>query len=106
MDGGSECQYFTADPKLVEVHTSWPADEQPELRKATLQGMQVLPDFVSEAEEAALLAELEPVLKRMRYEFDHWDNVSLLLINVFIPTITIFLLTAVVIVDLSAELKR
>ncbi|XP_073947910.1 alpha-ketoglutarate-dependent dioxygenase alkB homolog 7, mitochondrial isoform X2 [Choristoneura fumiferana] len=36
--------------------------------------MRVLPGFISEEEETALLAELEPVLKRMRYEFDHWDN--------------------------------
>ncbi|XP_063628414.1 alpha-ketoglutarate-dependent dioxygenase alkB homolog 7, mitochondrial isoform X1 [Cydia splendana] len=63
-----------ADPKLIEVHSSWPSDEQPELRAATIQGMQVLPDFVTEAEEGMLLAELEPMLKRIRYEFDHWDN--------------------------------
>ncbi|XP_047999025.1 alpha-ketoglutarate-dependent dioxygenase alkB homolog 7, mitochondrial [Leguminivora glycinivorella] len=63
-----------ADPKLIEVHSTWPPDEQPELRAATVQGMQVLPDFVSEAEEGMLLAELEPMLKRIRYEYDHWDN--------------------------------
>lgn len=55
---------------------SWPAQEQCEVRTAVQRDMQVLPDFVSEQEEASLLAELEPVLKKMRYEFDHWDNVS------------------------------
>ncbi|KAI8441794.1 hypothetical protein MSG28_005480 [Choristoneura fumiferana] len=59
---------------LVEVHPSWPEGEQAELRAAALRGMRVLPGFISEEEETALLAELEPVLKRMRYEFDHWDN--------------------------------
>lgn len=67
---------FAGDPSFVEIAPSWPADEDPELRLAVLRDMQVLPDFVSEAEEASLLAELEPYLKRMRYEFDHWDNVS------------------------------
>ncbi|XP_028174035.1 alpha-ketoglutarate-dependent dioxygenase alkB homolog 7, mitochondrial-like, partial [Ostrinia furnacalis] len=65
---------LAGDPSLIEILPSWKADEEPELRAAVLRDMQVLPDFVSEAEEAALLAELEPALKRMRYEFDHWDN--------------------------------
>ncbi|KAK2833595.1 hypothetical protein Q5P01_017484 [Channa striata] len=30
--------------------------------------------FISEEEEAALLRELEPGLKKKRYEFDHWDD--------------------------------
>lgn len=65
----------------MEVSSSWPQSEEPELRAAVLRDMQVFPDFVSEAEEAALLDELEPYLKRMRYEFDHWDNVSETLIK-------------------------
>lgn len=40
--------------------------------------MQVIPEFVTKEEEAAMLAELDPQLKRMRYEFDHWDNVSVI----------------------------
>ena len=32
--------------------------------------------FISEEEEGALLRELEPGLKKKRYEFDHWDDVS------------------------------
>ncbi|KAJ2937912.1 hypothetical protein O0L34_g14185 [Tuta absoluta] len=62
------------DPNLIQVAASWPPEEQVELRIAALRDMQVLPDFITEEEEASLLAELEPVLKRMRYEFDHWDN--------------------------------
>ncbi|XP_036945864.1 alpha-ketoglutarate-dependent dioxygenase alkB homolog 7, mitochondrial [Acanthopagrus latus] len=30
--------------------------------------------FISEEEEGALLRELEPGLKKKRYEFDHWDD--------------------------------
>lgn len=59
----------------MEILPSWKEDEEPDLRTAVLQHMRVLPNFVSEDEEAALLAEVEPQLKRMRYEFDHWDNV-------------------------------
>ncbi|XP_026750781.1 alpha-ketoglutarate-dependent dioxygenase alkB homolog 7, mitochondrial [Galleria mellonella] len=65
---------ITGDPDLIYIHPSWKADEEPELRAAIMNDMQVLPDFVTEAEEASLLAELEPYLKRMRYEFDHWDD--------------------------------
>ncbi|XP_076440622.1 alpha-ketoglutarate-dependent dioxygenase alkB homolog 7, mitochondrial-like [Babylonia areolata] len=36
--------------------------------------MLVYPDFLSEEEEQSLLAEVDPYMKRLRYEFDHWDN--------------------------------
>lgn len=36
--------------------------------------MTVLADFITEEEEQTLLQEIEPYLKRMRYEFDHWDD--------------------------------
>lgn len=41
----------------------------------------VRPSFITEEEEAALLRELEPGLKKKRYEFDHWDDVSQLMIQ-------------------------
>ncbi|XP_041972262.1 alpha-ketoglutarate-dependent dioxygenase alkB homolog 7, mitochondrial [Aricia agestis] len=70
----SETPKLEGDQSLIEVLPSWKADEEPELRQAVVRHMRVIPDFVSEAEEAALLAEVEPQLKRMRYEYDHWDN--------------------------------
>ncbi|KAI1886652.1 hypothetical protein AGOR_G00198010 [Albula goreensis] len=36
--------------------------------------VEVREDFISEDEELALLKELEPGLKKKRYEFDHWDD--------------------------------
>uniref|UniRef100_A0A6P7H4J4 Alpha-ketoglutarate-dependent dioxygenase alkB homolog 7, mitochondrial-like n=1 Tax=Diabrotica virgifera virgifera TaxID=50390 RepID=A0A6P7H4J4_DIAVI len=36
--------------------------------------MTVHNDFISEQEEKSVLDEIEPYLKRMRYEFDHWDD--------------------------------
>jgi hypothetical protein len=38
--------------------------------------MLVHENFINEQEENSLLEEIEPYLKRMRYEFEHWDNVS------------------------------
>lgn len=38
--------------------------------------MAVFADFISASEEEALFAEIEPYLKKMKYERDHWDNVS------------------------------
>jgi len=37
--------------------------------------MVVYSDFISESEEQELLKEIEPYMKRLRYERDHWDNV-------------------------------
>ncbi|RVE43064.1 hypothetical protein evm_012295 [Chilo suppressalis] len=68
------CGVVAADPSYVEVCPTWPVGEEPELRASVLRDMCVIPNFITEQEEAVLLAELEPVLKRMRYEFDHWDN--------------------------------
>ncbi|KAJ8363024.1 hypothetical protein SKAU_G00118550 [Synaphobranchus kaupii] len=36
--------------------------------------VEVREDFICEDEERALLKELEPGLKKKRYEFDHWDD--------------------------------
>ena len=36
----------------------------------------VYENFISVEEEKSLLNEVEPYLKRLRYEHDHWDDVS------------------------------
>lgn len=41
--------------------------------------VQVRTSFITEEDEEALLRELEPGLKKKRYEFDHWDDVSQML---------------------------
>lgn len=38
-------------------------------------------DFVTEQEEANLVEEVEPIFKRTRYQFSHWDDVGYFLIN-------------------------
>ena len=41
----------------------------------------VYQDFVTEEEENSLFDEVEPHLKRLRYEKDHWDDVRTTLTN-------------------------
>ena len=36
----------------------------------------IYPDFISAEEEKFILDEIEPYMKRLRYEVDHWDDVS------------------------------
>ena len=38
--------------------------------------LEVCEHFISEEEETLLLKEIEPYLKRQKYQYDHWDNVS------------------------------
>lgn len=39
--------------------------------------MRIIPEFITEEEEKQLHEEIEPYMSRMRYEFDHWDDVSI-----------------------------
>lgn len=60
-----------ADASAVfEFHNVWPAAVKTEF----LRDMMLFEDFVSDTEEAALMVEVEQVTKRMRYEYDHWDD--------------------------------
>lgn len=45
-------------------------------RRLRAGGVAVLPAFVSEEEEALLVRELEPQLRRRRYQDAHWDGVG------------------------------
>ncbi|XP_023941994.2 alpha-ketoglutarate-dependent dioxygenase alkB homolog 7, mitochondrial [Bicyclus anynana] len=65
---------LSGDTSYIEILPSWAPNEEADLRTIILHHMHILPNFVSEEEEAALLAEVEPQLKKMRYEYDHWDN--------------------------------
>ncbi|CAG5897659.1 unnamed protein product [Menidia menidia] len=46
----------------------------PQLVETLGSQVEVRTGFITEEEEAALLRELEPGLKKKRYEFDHWDD--------------------------------
>lgn len=44
------------------------------LEKEIRTNMLVQEDFLSEHEEMSLLNEVDPYMRRLRYEYDHWDN--------------------------------
>ena len=48
-------------------------------QKHVSENMFVYEDFITEDEEKSLVNEVEPYLKRLHYEHDHWDNVSVIL---------------------------
>ncbi|KAK0163803.1 hypothetical protein PV328_002496 [Microctonus aethiopoides] len=49
-------------------------DERNNWKAELLATMKIYPDFISANEEDALFNEVEPYMKRLRYEFSHWDN--------------------------------
>lgn len=46
------------------------ADRGKDLRES----MQIFPDFITTDEETILMQEIDPYMKRLRYEFSHWDD--------------------------------
>lgn len=73
---------FTDNPNVVnslmEFEGNWPED----VKQKFIQDMSVIENFISSQEEEEILAEVEPYLKRLKYETDHWDSA----INVFRET--------------------
>ena len=48
----------------------------PDLCKTFEDSLVIKENFVTEEEEKSLLNEVDPYMKKLRYEFDHWDNVE------------------------------
>lgn len=42
-----------------------------------IDSMLVVENFLSETEEKSILDEVEPYMKKLHYEFDHWDDVGI-----------------------------
>ncbi len=52
------------------------------------ENLEVREDFITEEEESLLLKETEPYLKRQKYQFDHWDDVSFMTVqSLYAPSI-------------------
>lgn len=51
-------------------HNDWPD----EIKADFLRDMRLFERFLSVDEEQSLMAEVEQVIQRMRYEYDHWDD--------------------------------
>ena len=62
-------------PPDLHCWTHYLSASDPDTEAILAKDMLVYPDFVNETEETNLLAEVEPYMKRLRYERDHWDNV-------------------------------
>uniref|UniRef100_A0A1I7W297 2OG-FeII_Oxy_2 domain-containing protein n=1 Tax=Loa loa TaxID=7209 RepID=A0A1I7W297_LOALO len=45
-----------------------------EMKNVLMECCTVIPNFITEQEEASLLDEINPHMKRMRYEKSHWDD--------------------------------
>lgn len=58
------------DSTHFEFHGQWPAEEQ----QRFIKDLRLHTDFISAEEETQLLAEIEPYMKRLHYEYDHWDD--------------------------------
>ena len=63
------CDVATPSEHVIEA-----SDEQ--TRSAVAESMIVHEDFLTSEEESSLLSEILPYMEKLRYEYDHWDDVS------------------------------
>lgn len=54
----------------IIFHNDWPND----VKRNFLHDMTVTENFIAPEEEVNLVAEAEKCMKRMRYQYDHWDD--------------------------------
>ena len=47
------------------------------IEQIMIKDMLIYEDFITKEEETCILEEVEPYMKRLRYEYAHWDDVSL-----------------------------
>ena len=61
--------------QLIHIHnkSKWPS----KILEDVIENCTVVPEFITQSEEAALLKEIEPHMKRLKYEKAHWDDVSM-----------------------------
>ncbi|XP_014254568.1 alpha-ketoglutarate-dependent dioxygenase alkB homolog 7, mitochondrial [Cimex lectularius] len=57
-------------PKWIYFHKDSDSQKKQEL----LKDLSISNDFIDDDEEKSIMDEIGPYLKRMRYEYDHWDN--------------------------------
>lgn len=52
----------------MEFEGDWPDD----VKNNFLKDLNIIENFITDEEEASIIHEIEPYLKRMKYENDHW----------------------------------
>ena len=66
-----------AKPSRVSfVSNGCSTEELEDIQHVFSTDFEVHDDFITHNEESALMAEVEPYLKRLPYQYDHWDDVS------------------------------
>lgn len=55
---------------------TWICGSSAAVLEAVKEHVEVLHDFITEEEEQTIFSELEPALKKKKYQFDHWDDVG------------------------------
>ncbi|XP_029014121.1 alpha-ketoglutarate-dependent dioxygenase alkB homolog 7, mitochondrial isoform X2 [Betta splendens] len=70
----SSCARRSGPCPSPEPHGALVTGSSWELVQRLRTQVEVRPAFITEEEETALLRELEPGLRKKRYEFDHWDD--------------------------------
>lgn len=55
---------------FFEFHHEWPSDIKDKFQRHMI----VIENFVTESEEVALCGEVQKAMRRMRYQYDHWDD--------------------------------
>ena len=66
-DDGSRISFVTNGCSLEELQN---------VQDLVCGDLEIHDNFISEKEETAIMEEIEPCLKRLKYEYDHWDDVS------------------------------
>ncbi|XP_068223241.1 uncharacterized protein [Palaemon carinicauda] len=61
---------FSKETNYLHFHSSC----SPQTIEDVASSFQVVRDYLSTEEEEILMSEIEPHLKRLQYEFDHWDD--------------------------------
>ncbi|KAE8749101.1 hypothetical protein FOCC_FOCC004270 [Frankliniella occidentalis] len=69
-----ECKAGSDKTLSHSYHLNFSKDILPEEREALLKDMIVHNDFLSDVEEKCIIDEIEPIISRLQYEYDHWDN--------------------------------
>lgn len=57
------------------MHLSSDFEQNVDVARSFIDSMLIFEDFLTETEEKSLFDEVEPYMKRLHYEFDHWDDV-------------------------------
>jgi len=68
------CRYVSNCHQLVDNKYSYLDSNDRKVFDLIKDSFRVIDDFVTEEEEQCLLREIEPYVKRLRYESSHWDD--------------------------------